>query len=293
MRLDRRQLLVWGAAAATLPVTSALLGACGSDSGGETGGESGSGADGQFVVIKRFPNTALTPGSVRMPVALARIDGTLITAGPATLTGRILDATGAEVTTFSTARHGTNMATPYWPITVELESAGFYTLTVDDAATGDDTFQVFEIVEVAVPAVGSALPGFATPTTDDARGVEPICTLSPPCPFHEVTLDEALASGKSVVYVIGTPAHCQFQTCGPGLEFMVALAPSYADRAVFVHTEVFTDDTATVIAPAVDALGLVYEPVVFITDPTGKVTDRIDVIWDQSELDEILSRRLN
>ena len=41
------------------------------------------------------------------------------------------------------------------------------------------------------------------------------------------------------------------------------------------------------MAPAVAALGLEYEPVLYLAKD-GVVDDRIDVIWDQSELDERL-----
>jgi hypothetical protein len=42
------------------------------------------------------------------------------------------------------------------------------------------------------------------------------------------------------------------------------------------------------VAPAVAALGLEYEPVLYLCTSDGTVRDRIDVMWDQSELDERL-----
>jgi hypothetical protein len=56
---------------------------------------------------------------------------------------------------------------------------------------------------------------------------------------------------------------------------------------VVVHADVYSDDAATTVAPAVSAYGLEYEPVLYLSKD-GKVNDRIDVIWDQSELDERL-----
>ena len=146
---------------------------------------------------------------------------------------------------------------------------------------------------MASPTTGQPLPPFDTPTVDDARGVDPICTLTPdPCPFHAVTLTEALAAGKPVVYLIGTPAHCQTGTCGPGLEYLVAVAPDYADRATFVHAEVYTDNRATDPAPAVTEMHLVYEPVIYVTDASGTVRDRLDIVWDQTELGAFLAANL-
>ena len=215
------------------------------------------------------------------------------TNGPAAVTGRVVDVNGKDLTTFTARRHADGLANPYWPITLDLPLAGLYTLLVDGGDPNGLAFQLFEPGDVATPITGSALPPFDTPTVSDHRGVEPFCTLTPsPCPFHAVTLREALASGKHVVYLIGTPAHCEFGTCAPGLESLVAVAPGFADRAVFVHADVYTDDTAQQVAPAVSALNLDYEPVVYITDTSGTVVDRVDVVWDRNELEEILRRNL-
>ena len=52
--------------------------------------------------------------------------------------------------------------------------------------SGGATFDVAEPGSVTVPSPGDPLPPFDTPTTDDAGGVDPICTLEPEhCPFHD------------------------------------------------------------------------------------------------------------
>ena len=129
------------------------------------------------------------------------------------------------------------------------------------------------------------MPAFDTPTADDHRGVEPYCSRTPdPCPFHEVTLTDALTSGKPVVYMVGTPAHCQTGTCAPGLEFLIEQYQRVGDQIVVVHADVYADDAGTLIAPAVEALGVEYEPIIYFTDANGVVVDRLDGVWDRSEL---------
>ena len=49
-----------------------------------------------------------------------------------------------------------------------------------------------------------------------------------------------------------------------------------------MHAEVFADNAATTVAPAVTAAELDYEPVIFVTDASGTVVERIDIIWDAS-----------
>ena len=52
-----------------------------------------------------------------------------------------------------------------------------------------------------------------------------------------------------------------------------------------VHADVYSDDAATTVAPAVAALGIEYEPVLYLVK-NGTVADRVDVIWDQQEVDD-------
>jgi hypothetical protein len=57
-----------------------------------------------------------------------------------------------------------------------------------------------------------------------------------------------------------------------------------------VHADVYTDDTATSLAPAVTFLNLTYEPVVYLCAPGGLIRERLDGIWNGEELDEALTR---
>jgi hypothetical protein len=225
---------------------------------------------------------------VRLPISLAN-KGSLLKSGPAQLNGRVLDSNNQQITTVSAPIHSTDVVIPYWAFNVQIAKAGTYTLRID----GDDgfgaAFGVLDPAEVTVPYIGSLLPPFDTPTVDNHRGVEPYCTLTPkPCPLHEVTLTQAMASGKPVGYMIGTPAHCQTGTCAPALEFLVKSHARLGDKIVLVHADVYTDDAATTVAPAVASLGLEYEPVLYLCKADGIVHDRVDVIWDQSEIDQRL-----
>ncbi len=53
-----------------------------------------------------------------------------------------------------------------------------------------------------------------------------------------------------------------------------------------MHADVYADNAGTQFAPAVDALGLDYEPVIYFVKPDGTIIDRLDGIWDQSEVDQ-------
>jgi hypothetical protein len=277
-----------------------VLAACGDDSAdGSATTTAGTDATGgtapvNFGIAQRFPNSPLfTPGPVRLPISL--IDsGTLAADGPAELPGRIESMDGEVVAEFTAMLRNEGISPPYYEIRVELDTPQPYTLRLEGDDGAGAAFQVVEPAQVVTPRTGEPLPPFDTPTVDDHRGVEPFCSLTPdPCPLHEVTLTDALASGKPVVYMVGTPAHCQTGTCAPGLEFLVAEHERLGDAVVMVHADVYADDAATTLAPAVNELGVDYEPIIYFTDENGVVVDRLDAVWDAGELRERLDLLLS
>lgn len=294
-RFTRRGFLV-GAAA------TGLLVACGSDDSGTaspgTARDDGSpppdgssAAAGTYTLVQRFPPNVQEPGAVRLPISLATADGQLIQDGPDELSAQVTDIDGKPVGQAITARRRDVAPGPYYSFRTEVADPGVYYLVVDGGPAEGAAFQIMEAGSVTVPGPGRPLPPFDTPTVDDARGVDPICTREPePCPFHEVTLTDALAAGKPVVYLVGTPAFCQTGTCAPALESIIDIQDRFGDQFTFVHAEVYTDNTATEPAPAVDAAGLTYEPALFVTDTSGVVIERLDAVWDQTELVEVLER---
>lgn len=285
LAIDRRRFLVVSAGAAA----GVLLAACGSSPAGPLAG-----LDGDLQVVKRFPSDSLVPGRVRLPVSLADSRGILGIDGrvrlPEQLSASVTDpVTGATVAAGLVAPlHREGLEQPYWLFEVEVDSTGPFLLDIDDAPEGQASFQLIDPALVRIPLVGEPLPPFDTPTLNDARGVDPLCTRSGgPCPLHDITLAEALATGRPVAYLVGTPAFCSTGTCAPALDFLVERASSGGDT-VFVHADIYTDSTATKVAPAVEAYGLTYEPVLFVTDAAGIVRHRLDIVYDLAELRSVL-----
>jgi len=212
---------------------------------------------------------------------------------PEILTAKIVDLSNDTVITenVSATLHGAEIAIPYYPFRTTIEKPGNYMLVVDGGPQDGAAFSVLERDQVLLPKVGDTLPKFDTPTFDDARGVDPICTRLPkPCPFHELTLTEALQLKKPVAYLVGTPAHCSTGTCTPALNQLIGVARTVGDRATFVHAEVYSDKAATVVAPAVKAFAMTFEPALFIVDVNSKIVDRLDAVFDAQEISEALMR---
>ena len=106
--------------------------------------------------------------------------------------------------------------------------------------------------------------------------------------MHEVTLREALALGKPIAYLVGTPAHCSTGTCAPALDALIAARERVGDAFTFIHAEVYSDANATTIAPAVNAVSMNFEPALFITDASGVITARLDAVFDAVELQSVI-----
>jgi hypothetical protein len=135
----------------------------------------------------------------------------------------------------------------------------------------------------ATPTVGQKMVTVPTPTTTDARGVNPICTAQPQCPFHAVSLDTALAAGKPVALQFATPALCQSRFCGPVLSNLVTVSGPWRDRVAFIHAEIYTNLSGQTSTPAVQKWGLQHEPMLYLGDASGTVVARIDNLYDQDE----------
>jgi len=263
-----------------------------SPDGAATTGETASGlAFGTYVLAQRFPQDVQGPGLLRLPISLASADGRLVSDGPETLRAEVHDIDDQPLGISISAVRRDLESGPYYSFRVPMEAPGFYFLVVEGGPEGGAAFQVMEPGTVVVPGPGDPMPPFDTPTSGDGRGVDPICTRQPePCPFHAVTLTEALGAGKPVAYLIGTPAFCQTGTCAPALESMINVQDRFGNTFTWVHAEVFTDNTATTPTDAVDAAELQFEPALFVIGADGNVIERIDAVWDETELVEVLER---
>ncbi len=187
--------------------------------------------------------------------------------------------------------------------TVDLERPGIYGLQVaaelDDGSvvTGQQAFTVTEHSEV--PDVGDEAPAVDNFTIQDAEDglVEPVAVdsraqdgdldvLDPR--LHSTSVADALDAGRPVVVTIATPVYCQTRFCGPLTEVVADLADDYADRADFVHLEVWEDFDEQQLNDAAAAWIQTEfggnEPWVFLVDEDGRVAARWDNVLDVEEL---------
>ena len=184
---------------------------------------------------------------------------------------------------------------PYYVVQHKFDAPGNWGMqaTVQGRKPANLVFEVIDPASAAFPTPGEAIPKTKTPTAGDTMGVNPICTRSEGiCPFHEQSLDRLLLNGKPTVVLLATPALCQSSVCGPVLDILMEESESVRDRLNIVHIEIFTDDTGKTVSPAVQAFGLINEPVCYFTNYRGVVTERFNGPFDKSECQEAIDRLL-
>jgi hypothetical protein len=240
-------------------------------------------------LLKFFGPQAAGTG-VRMPFGRGSKDGIIPAGGPTTMTFRIADDKGAAVgSTYKVKRYTKGLERPYWPLVADLTKPGIYTVSVDNGPAVQ--VQTVDPSTIPYPKPGEKLPPTPTPTDVDSQGVTPICTQTPPCPLHSVSLDQALGRGKPTVLLIATPAFCQTAICGPVLSVLLQAQTTFAGKATFIHAEVYKQpqvETKT-LSPIVQAYGIDFEPSLFLVQADGTVQRRIDVIFDVDEVTEALN----
>ncbi len=180
---------------------------------------------------------------------------------------------------------------PYYLVRHTFPAAGMYRLGVNIAGGSAQTFlTAVEPSTVETPVQGRPMPSVKTPTLADQMDINPICTRSPVCPWHDVSLDAALKEKRPVAFYVGTPARCTTKTCGPVLDNLLSHQAAFESRVRFVHLEVFKTLTGTDTIPAIGELHLETEPWLFLIGPDGVVRERFAGPIDRKEALEGLTR---
>lgn len=165
-----------------------------------------------------------------------------------------------------------------YTVDAAFDTTGVHEIVVvtDDGRAGTVAVDVRDAGSSQLLAPGDQAESVPTPTVDDPLGYDTVCTRTPePCGMHEVSLDEALASGRPVALLFATPAFCQTAVCGPTVDIVDQVRRDGYDDVTFIHCEIFSDAGATVGDP-VAAWQLPTEPWLFVIGPDGEILRRAD-----------------
>ncbi len=144
-----------------------------------------------------------------------------------------------------------------------------------DGGSGTAPFQVME--ETPWPGPGDEAIASKSATTDDARGVDPICTRDPVCSMHDMTIAQALEMQKPLIISFATPKFCTSRACGPVVDLIQSEKERVGADASFVHVEVWKNDGEAVGQEAAAAFTEWHfegEPWTYFIDADGTVKER-------------------
>lgn len=186
------------------------------------------------------------------------------------------DADGPHRATFQDVE---GMPLGLYVVNIDLHEAGVAPVVAVTPATnraGTLALQVATPDSSALIAPGSPAQVSRTPTFAKPLGFENVCTATPPCGMHDVSLDDALRARRPVMLTFATPAYCQTAVCGPSVEVMdsVRQRRQWGDSA-WIHVEIYSDDGQTLAKP-VKQWDLPTEPWLFAIDRDGVVAERRD-----------------
>ena len=223
-------------------------------------------------------------------------------------------ATGTYVGAFGTQQSGPapaftdpNEARGIYQAEVAFDQAGTWQVdaTVDVPGTGTQTLSAPFVVSQKhlLPAPGDR----AQPTenlTVDSKGVPAAAIDSraldgapvPDPELHQWTIADALAQHRPIVAIFSTPAFCVSIMCGPETDGVEALAKRYADRAVFIHVEIWRNHQNSVVNKAAadwvccNETGDLTEPWLFLIGSDGVIKDRWGPLFDPAEVAKDLAQ---
>jgi hypothetical protein len=227
-------------------------------------------------------------------------DGTATpTAGPTATAGYVgapgtnTDGAGPTLTQPSEARG------VYQAEDVTFDQAGTWQVTVRADVQGDGTVEATAAFPVAaqpsLPAPGQKALETQNLTIGDKdepeSAIDSRAIDGAPIPdrnLHQWTIADAIAQGRPALVAFATPAYCMSEFCGPVVDAVEELSKRYADRAVFIHVEIWHDNAKGEInQAAADWLFRnddLREPWLYLIGADGTILDRWGVLWDPREV---------
>src|SRR5262245_49111729 len=166
-------------------------------------------------------------------------------------------------------------------------------LLVSDASGAFEPVRLAVTIEeaAATPAVGSAAPRSRNLTARDVKHLRQIDTSPRPDPrLHQVRIADAIAQGKPQLIVFATPQFCTTRMCGPVVDIVRTLLPTYGKRVAFIHQEIWQDFADKKVFPTVEEWRLFTEPWIFVVDGQGIIRAKFEGLVTGSELEAALQQ---
>ncbi len=183
---------------------------------------------------------------------------------------------------------------PYWTAYPELPHAGYWGLkaeiTLADGRTATAQFSLEARSAAALTDIGQRPPASQNRTLKTEPDIHKLTSGVDPVPgLYQMTVAEAMESGRPTVVTIATPAFCTSQLCAPVVSSVEAVYRELGDQANFIHLEVYKSFDPLIYSDELQEWELVSEPWTFVLDREGKITARLAGPVSPRELTEALT----
>lgn len=247
--------------------------------------EAGVASDIQVLVV----TNDFEVGQPRIPIALFAGTEPVETAQGVAVIGFDLSSGSPVQSWVGSATNYSDYEVPYWVFYPEIEKAGVWGFTAQitqvDGSVTQSQFTI-EVPEVpSSPAVGDPVPEHDNRTLADEPDLALLTTDLDPTPaLYELTIGEAIATGRPTVVTFATPAFCQTQICAPVVDSVEQVYGMYGEEANFIHVEIYKDYQNLVLDGTVVAWSLASEPWTFVIDGAGLIAARFGGTVSPQEL---------
>jgi hypothetical protein len=308
-------------------VVAALLAACSGDGGTTSGGSGSTGATGSpstsfAAQVASTDVYAGDPQRIQVGVFGTSADGTkLLTFGRvqfaftylgqdgsgAPVAGPVAAATYVPAPGTGTGSGGPVLSDPadargvYEADDVTLERPGVWSVevTADIPEAGahrlEAAFPVAAEPTLLVPGDEALRTENLTMSSEDAppEAIDSRAQDGAPVPdpkLHRFTIAEAIQQGRPALVLFATPLYCTSQFCGPTVDGLEALSKAYAEKAVYIHVEIWRDFQNSVVNEAAadwlwpDRTKDLTEPWLYLIGADGTVLDRWSPLFDPDEV---------
>jgi hypothetical protein len=128
------------------------------------------------------------------------------------------------------------------------------------------------------PMIGSAAIKSITPTAKDVSDISTITSdTQPDLRLYQMSIQQAVTSGKPSLILFATPGFCQTAVCGPGVDVLSKLTDTFGDKIVPVHVEIYQYPFEKLQhVAAMEEWGIKTEPWLFLVDKNGTVAGRFE-----------------
>ena len=233
-------------------------------------------------------------GTPRIPFVLFQNDKPLVAVKSIQVAVFDLSASAQTSTWTGAAVSYADYEIPYWVAYPQVPHGGPWgvglLITLADGGQTKGQFTVEVAPQAASPDVGESPPASRNRTLLTEPDISKLTSDPEPEPaLYQLTVADALQSGRPTVITFATPAFCVSEICGPVVNTVKSVYHEIKSSVNFIHIEVYKSFDPLVYADEMIEWNLDGEPWTFVLDKMGVVAARLGGPVSPRELKEALA----